>query len=198
VRRLAGAGRDTHITSGRMGFRTCESPPGAGKTCRNRRSPQIAIFGQLKRLTVRVGRDYIAALGRTAALARWRVREAPHCLRGESSGQKLWPWRMYGRRRLRFLPGGCRGLGFRRNRKVSGCLTSESEERETWTAESLRAASSNGRSFGFIRKRCGHWKRLWRSTFKVTLLEFVELRLCERQEWDLVKRVISRDQSHPT
>jgi hypothetical protein len=28
---------------------------------------------------------------------------------------------------------------------VPGCLTGESEERETWTAESLRAASSLGR-----------------------------------------------------
>ncbi|HEY6257144.1 MAG TPA: hypothetical protein VIY51_15275 [Xanthobacteraceae bacterium] len=31
--------------------------------------------------------------------------------------------------------------------RVPGCLTSESEERETWTAESLRAASSNGAGF---------------------------------------------------
>ncbi len=62
-------------------------------------------FRRPKRLTVRSGRDYIATSGRAAALARWRVREAPHCLRGESSGQKLWPWRMYGRRRLRFMPG---------------------------------------------------------------------------------------------
>jgi hypothetical protein len=29
-------------------------------------------------------------------------------------------------------------------RKVPGCLTSESEERETWTAESLRAAFAIG------------------------------------------------------
>ena len=59
---------------------------------------------RLKRLTACKGHDYIAALGRTAALARWRVREAPHCLRGESSGQNLWPWRMYGRRRLWLRP----------------------------------------------------------------------------------------------
>ena len=37
-----------------------------------------------------------------------------------------------------------------RDRQVPGCLTSESEERETWTAESLRAASSNGE---MLRKR---------------------------------------------
>jgi len=35
----------------------------------------------------------------------------------------------------------------RRNREVPGCLKSESEERETWTAESLRAASSNAEGF---------------------------------------------------
>ena len=33
---------------------------------------------------------------------------------------------------------------------VLGCLTSESEERETWTAESLRAASSGGSIFGSV------------------------------------------------
>ena len=37
-----------------------------------------------------------------------------------------------------------------RSRKVPGCLTSELEERETWTAESLRTASSNGEGFGFF------------------------------------------------
>ena len=41
---------------------------------------------------------------------------------------------------------GCLGFGGsgacrRRGREVPGCLKSESEERETWTAESLRAAS---------------------------------------------------------
>jgi len=32
-------------------------------------------------------RSLYRASGRAAALARWRVREAPHCLYGESSGQ---------------------------------------------------------------------------------------------------------------
>ena len=38
---------------------------------------------------------------------------------------------------------------------VPGCLTGESEERETWTAESLRAASSIGNLCpkGWLRKR---------------------------------------------
>ena len=35
---------------------------------------------------------------------------------------------------------------------LSGCLTSESEERETWTAESLRAASSIGEGLPFSRE----------------------------------------------
>ena len=44
---------------------------------------------------------------------------------------------------------GCRlrrlsGLFGERGFAVPGCLTGESEERETWTAESLRAASSGG------------------------------------------------------
>jgi hypothetical protein len=39
------------------------------------------------------------------------------------------------------------GLCRRRSRKVPGCLKSESEERETWTAESLRAAFANGKPF---------------------------------------------------
>ena len=33
---------------------------------------------------------------------------------------------------------------------IPGCLTGESEERETWTAESLRAASSGGSIPGLI------------------------------------------------
>ncbi len=84
----------------------------------------------------------------------------------------------------------------RRSREASGCLTGESEERETWTAESLRAASSNGEASAFP-EESGHWKRLWRSTFKVTLLDFAELRLRGRQEWDLVK-MTARGASAPS
>ena len=40
----------------------------------------------------------------------------------------------------------------RRSRKAPGYLTGESEERETWTAESLRTASSNGEGLGLVRK----------------------------------------------
>ena len=78
---------------------------------------------------------------RAAALARWRVCEAPHCLRGESSGHESMAMSDV---RASAAPRACR----RRGRKVPGCLKSESEERETWTAESLRAASSNGEGVG--------------------------------------------------
>jgi hypothetical protein len=59
---------------------------------------------------------------------------------------------------------GCAGIGGsgasrRRGRKAPGCLKSESEERETWTAESLRAASAIGETLS----RIWPWKRLRRS-----------------------------------
>ena len=49
-----------------------------------------------------------------------------------------------------------------------GCLTSELEERETWTAESLRAASSIGEGYPLC-ERCGR-TRLRRYTFLGTTL----------------------------
>jgi len=54
--------------------------------------------------------------------------------------------------------GGYRFVGFPVRREVGaarlpGCLKSESEERETWTAESLRTASSNGEGFAFAGRR---------------------------------------------
>ena len=50
--------------------------------------------------------------------------------------------------------GGFRFVGFPVRREVGaarlpGCLKSESEERETWTAGSLRTASSNGEGISF-------------------------------------------------
>src|SRR5580704_601269 len=72
---------------------------------------------------------------------RWRVCEAPHC----SHGDRIRPFR-HGH--VRVAASDVRGLTppghGGRSCKVPGCLTSESEERETWTAESLRTASSNG------------------------------------------------------
>jgi hypothetical protein len=69
---------------------------------------------------------------------------------------------------------GCLGFGGsgacrRRGRKVPGCLKSESEERETWTAESLRAASSNGEGFGLVRRERGHGRDFGGRRFRSTL-----------------------------
>ncbi len=86
------------------------------------------------------------------------------------------------------------GSGFcrRRSRKVPGCLTGESEERETWTAESLRAASSNGEGLverlGFFRKRAAMEET---SAVDVSGQHFgplARLALRKRLKWDLVKR----------
>jgi len=96
-------------------------------------------------------------------LARWRVCEAPHCSHGDrASGHDLVamfasPCRMCGLWRLRRMP---KDTCSRRCRKVPGCLTGESEGRETWTAESLRAAFAIGKPIALR-----SWKRLRRSTF---------------------------------
>ena len=60
----------------------------------------------------------------------------------------------------------CRGRG----RKALGCLKSESEERETWTAESLRAAFLERRRLRLCPKGLRPWKRLRRSTFQVNTM----------------------------
>jgi hypothetical protein len=79
------------------------------------------------------------------------------------------------------------GSGFcrRRSRKAPGCLTGESEERETWTAESLRAASSNGEGWGrkawAFSARERPWKRLRRSTFQVNTMVSQETKVGPRQ-----------------
>jgi hypothetical protein len=83
-----------------------------------------------ERLTETAAEPYIDPLGRAAASARWRVREAPHCLHGDRASG-------HARGHVRV---GVSDAG------ASGCLTSESEERETWTAESLRAAFRAGAS----------------------------------------------------
>ncbi len=66
------------------------------------------------------------------------------------------------RRRLRRLSGLSRGG---EHLVLPGCLTGESEERETWTAESLRAACS----WEEIPVSCG-WTRLRRYTFQVNTI----------------------------
>ena len=88
--------------------------------------------------------------------------------------------------------GGSPGLG-RAGPPGPGCLTSESEERETWTAESLRAVGLRGAT-----RVNGGRTRLRRYTFQVNTIvvqaagragEQSRARLrAHAQEWDLVKR----------
>jgi hypothetical protein len=54
----------------------------------------------------------------------------------------------------------------RRSCEAPGCLKSESEERETWTAESLRAASSNGEGLGLFQESSGHGRDFGGLTFQ--------------------------------
>jgi hypothetical protein len=112
----------------------------------------------------------------------------PAISHGPIDGPCRWPCRMCGFRRL-FAPGlpvrggsgGGRSRVGRRSRKVPGCLTSESEERETWTAESLRAAFANGRPFV-----SRPWKRLRRSTFQVNTMHTLGEQSLEWSKCDLV------------
>jgi len=63
---------------------------------------------------------------------------------------------------------------FRSGVATPGCLTSEYEERETWTAESLRAARHvrvGDASYWFF-VMCG-WTRLRRYTFQVNTIASV-------------------------
>ncbi len=131
-------------------------------------------------LTMTRPQDYISPLDAPPRLVRLRVCEAPHCLRGESSG-------------LTHGPVGCMGFGGsgacrRRDPKVPGCLKSESEERETWTAESLRAASSNGEGFGFVREENAAVEETSAVDVSGQHYDRDGEQSPERTEWDLVKR----------
>ena len=145
------------------------------KGCLDRQKlPSLALSTKreskrLKRLTARKGHDYIAALGRTAALARWRVRETLTVYAVNHPAIAL-AMTDVGCRRLRFLPELSETGFFDGISPVPGCLTGESEERETWTAESLRAASSNGEGFGFFREESGHGRDFGGRRFRSTLL----------------------------
>ena len=99
---------------------------------------------------------YIVSSAR-CRLARWRVHEAPHCSHGDRTssharGHVRVPalkvrasapslWTILSGHILGHRLGHGRSWG-RRSCKVPGCLKSESEERETWTAESLRGRFS--------------------------------------------------------
>src|ERR1700719_1124230 len=122
-----------------------------------------------KALTRPAPQDYIDPLGRAAA---WRDGASAKPLT-VSHGDRASGHAPCGhvRRRvgcdglyvLRLLP---EDLSGRRSRKAPGCLKSESEERETWTAESLRAASSNGEGLGLFRKSGGHGRDFGGLTFQ--------------------------------
>ena len=111
-----------------------------------------------QRLTETAGEPYIGPLGCAAASARWRVREAPHCLHGDRASG-------HAHGHVRVTASNARGLC---------CLTSESEERETWTAESLRAAFRASEPCAQTAR-----KRLRRSTFQVNTWSLRALHLGE-------------------
>jgi len=143
---------------------------------RRRRRAQIAwpagpILGS-KALTRPAPQDYIDPLGRAAA---WRDGASAKPLT-VSHGDRASGHALCGHVRRRV---GCDGLyvlrlwlsplpkmSGRRSCEAPGCLKSESEERETWTAESLRAASSNGEGSRLFRKRCGHGRDFGGLTFQ--------------------------------
>lgn len=134
--------------------------------CRLPRAAKIAAphrsFCAAKPLTMPERAAYITLLGAPPRNA-MTCREAPHCLHGEHPATS-------------FGPGGCASFGgfhflaglggeWRTGSfGVSGCLTSESEERETWTAESLRAAFAIGKPHRAKRPRRDFGGRRFRST----------------------------------
>ena len=101
------------------GLRSCE-----GGCLDRQNQPALALSTKreserLKRLTARKGRDYIAALGRTAALARWHVRETLTVYAVNHPAIAL-AMTDVGCRRLRFRPEAIRDRVFRRNLSGSG------------------------------------------------------------------------------
>jgi hypothetical protein len=103
-------------------------------------------FSCVRRLTITGSEDYIHALGRAAA-RRDGASTKPLTVHTvtDHSAMNAWPC---SRRRV-----GCAGFRFSGKPETepqgSGCLTGESEERETWTAESLRTAFANGEGYAF-------------------------------------------------
>ncbi len=151
------------------------------------------MFLAAKPLTMAGAPAYISPLGTPPPRGGLACREAPHC-----SAVNIRP-RALG-------PGGCAGFGGfsslcclgEGGRKtgpswVSGCLTSESEERETWTAESLRAAFAIGKPFA----QSGR-KRLRRSTFQVNTMIVTVSNHRNGQSGTSSNVVISRDQISST
>ena len=132
---------------------------------------------QLMLTTTAAGPYKLAHTARRPLTARLRASEAPH----------LW-WD----RASEEVVGGSSFVGFLARRGVEtarfpGCLTGESEERETWTAESLRTASSNGEGFGFFWERGGHGRDFGGQRFKVHRAGHLRLRVQSVGVVDLVK-----------
>ena len=160
-------------------------------------------YFRVKALTRLVPQDYIDLLGRAAA---WRDGASAKPLT-VSHGDRASGHALCGHVRRRV---GCDGLyvlrplvlrslpemSGRRSCKAPGCLKSESEERETWTAESLRAASSNGEGFGFFCKRGGHGRDFGGLTFQGFLHRPIAQAIGRVGTSSNV--VISRDQFSPT
>ncbi len=151
-------------------FRALHRQAYVGRNCRFRRS--TGPFSCVGRLTITVAEDYIRSLGRAAA-RRDGASAKPLTVHTvtEHSAMLLMamfasPRRMYG---LSSSPAGAFGSRPGRSRKVPGCLTSESEERETWTAESLRTAFVNGKAFAFSVREYGHGRDFGGRRFRSTL-----------------------------
>src|SRR5262245_29504555 len=136
-------------------------------------------------LTCRQARAYITLIGHAAAFgATARLRSSSLIFGDKASDPNR-------RRRtstaLRLPEGGAAS--------VPGCLIGESEERETWTAESLRAASSigdlssiavrPGRDFGGRRFGSTPWSA---QTASACDAQSRVLDCAREPEWDLVKR----------
>ncbi len=191
-RRTCGAAKFSHCRS----FRRPDQ--------RRQRLPLLSMrqpfFRVSKRLTEKPVKAYIGPLGCAAA---WRdgASAKPLTVHTVTEHPAMNPWPCSRRRvgcvGFRLLRQGLSGFCLETELQGSGCLTSESEERETRTAESLRAASSNGEGFGFFLQRTAR-KRLRRSTFQVNTLDSCEahrfagalaqLTLRGKLKWDLVKR----------
>ena len=132
-----GAGRPRHAYSARSrGDRSAMLRSSRTRQKLPLRRPSTGLILAREPLTMTAADDYIDPLGRAAA---WRDGASAKPLTVYAVNHPAMSYGYVGCAGFGGFPA-CRGRG----RKASGCLKSESEERETWTAESLRAASSNG------------------------------------------------------
>ncbi len=169
--------RETALCRGlRRGFR--------GPREKSQKLPLHRPFFVCQKVDKNTGRRLYTPSWTRRRSVRWRVCEAPHC----SHGDRIRPFR-HGH--VRVAASDVRGLTppghGGRSCKVPGCLTSESEERETWTAESLRAASSNGEGFVFFRESAA-MEETSAAAFQVNTVTIAMRKHRKTSEWDLVKR----------